>query len=115
MRSRNYGALMGLTQALTGTALAARTEDDSRLHGDVAMTGYLKGCVRGRTLRLGKATPLFDGALGATGFAVCEESLKTGGGLRLVKPRDWPPKFRTTKTTGGLDLPDASQGTDFHW
>jgi hypothetical protein len=34
------GASMGLWQALTGTALATRTEDDSCLHDDVGTMNY---------------------------------------------------------------------------
>lgn len=61
-----YGASMALTPALIGTALVAPTEEASRLHDDVGTIGFLKGCVLGRTLRLGKTPPLFDGARGAT-------------------------------------------------
>jgi len=39
------------------------------------MMDYLKGCVRGRTFRLGKATLLSDAALGATGLAVMKRTL----------------------------------------
>jgi hypothetical protein len=60
---------MGLTQALTDTALAARRGEDLRWYCAVGMRGYLKGCARGRTLRLDKMAPLFDAARGATGFA----------------------------------------------
>jgi hypothetical protein len=74
-----------LTLALTGTALAVRTEDDSRLYGDVSMMGYPRGCVRGRTLRLGKASTLFDGAGGATGFAV----IGMEPGSRLLSAPRW--------------------------
>ena len=44
---------MGLTLALTGTALAPRSGEEFRLNYDVGMKDYLKGCVRARTLRLG--------------------------------------------------------------
>ena len=57
----------GLTLALTGTALAARSWEAIRLNYDVGTMGYLKGCVRGRTLRLGKMTlMLFAVTHGAT-------------------------------------------------
>jgi len=62
----------GLTQALTGTTLAARTKEDRRLHDDFGSMGYLKGCVRCRTLRLGMTAHAFAGVRSTAGFGVIE-------------------------------------------
>ena len=53
------GASMGLTPALTDTALAAQPEEGNRWNLDIGIMDDLKGCVQGRTLWLGKTIPLF--------------------------------------------------------
>ncbi len=104
-----------LTQALTGTALAARSWEHVRLNYDVGTMDYLKGSVRGRTLRLGKTTPLFDGARGVTGFAAMERDLRPGLGLRLTPPWNSPLQLGTAKSMAEFDLPGTGQGTEFQW
>jgi len=59
---------LGLTPALTGTAPAARSEENGRLNLDGGRLDPNRGCVRGRMLRLGQMTLLLDATLGATGF-----------------------------------------------
>jgi hypothetical protein len=50
---------MGLTLALTGTALVARSREDKRLSDDVSSKVHLQGRVRGRMPRLGKDAHAF--------------------------------------------------------
>jgi hypothetical protein len=47
-RTCNYGALIGLTPALTGTAPAARRGEDGGRNNDGGSEDRLRGCVRGR-------------------------------------------------------------------
>jgi hypothetical protein len=50
---------LGLTPALTGTALAARSRGDKRMNDDTSSKDYLQGCVRRRMLRLGQDAHAF--------------------------------------------------------
>jgi hypothetical protein len=65
-----------------------------RLNDDVSSKVHLQGRVRGRMPRLGKTTPFFDGALGATRFSAIERNSPAGGYA--------PPMPRTLEMGGAV-------------